>query len=181
MPLLRSLALVLAGLAGLAGPSTAAQPAGPGALASALPPEGLDKASVLVFRDQRSLDAHYFLADDSVLGLRGDAEAVFAEYRTGAGRALLLMAVYRSGEESLRVFGDLGRQFFSDGFDPKGGRHVERIETGDYAAAALKGKALVVVLEAPDRASCEDLLRRAEAGAAGLSDGADAGRRAPPA
>ena len=41
-------------------------------------------------------------------------------------------------------------------------RVVEMIETGDWAGAARKGRFLIVVLEAPDKAACDGLLRRAE-------------------
>lgn len=160
--------LAAAGLLCLSGMIPAAQVPGSSRVLAALPAEGLDKASVLVFREQKALDAHYFLADETVLGLHGKAEAVFARYLTGAGEALLLVVAYPSEEESRRIYERFGRHFFSGKFDPKGPRFLERIETGDYAAAARTSRVLIVVMEAPDRTSCEDLLRRAEAGASGL-------------
>lgn len=162
---------VLAGLSCLAGaaPAAPAQSPGQGRVLDILPSEGLDEASVVVFRDQKALDAHYFLADETVLGLDGKAEAAFAVYRTEGGEALLLVVAYSSEMESRRAYDRFGRHFFRGKFDPQGSRHLERIETGDYAAAVRTGRILIAVLEAPDRGSCEDLVRRAEAGAAGLA------------
>ena len=42
----------------------------------------------------------------------------------------------------------------------------EAHETGDWAGAARRGPVLVIVLEAPDRPSCDGLLGRAEKRAA---------------
>ena len=133
-----------------------------GRIADVLPAEGLDKTSVVVFRDQATLNAHYYLADETVLGLGKKTEAVFARYRTGAGAALLLVVAYPSDEEARRIYEKFGKDFFSKTFDGKSPRTLEKLETGDYAAAVLSRSVLIVVLEAPDRKSCEGLIRRAE-------------------
>jgi len=133
-----------------------------GRLAGVLPAEGLDKTSVVVLRDQAALNAHYYLADETVLGLGKKTEAVFARYRTGAGAALLLVVAYPSDEEARRIYGTFGQDFFSKTFDAKSPRTLEKLETGDYAAAALSRSVLIVVLEAPDRKSCEALIKQAE-------------------
>jgi len=133
-----------------------------GRLADVLPAEGLDKSSVIVLRDQATLDAHYYLADETVLGLGKETEAVFARYRMGPGVALLLVVAYPSDEEARRVYQRFGRDFFSKRFDGKSSRTLEKLETGDCAAAVLARSVLIVVLEAPDRKSCEELIRRVE-------------------
>lgn len=161
-------AVVLIGLSGLAGPVCAAQADGPSRMLDVLPAQGLDMESVFVFREQKALDAQYFLADDTVLGLHQKTEAVFARYLTGAGEALLLVVAYPSEGESRRVYERFGRHFFSPKFDPKNPRFLEQIETGDHAGAVRVRNVLIVVLEAPDRESCEGLLRGVEAGASGL-------------
>jgi len=127
-----------------------------------LPAEGLIASSVVTIRDQAALNAHYYLADETVLGLGRTADAVFARYRTGGRDALVLVVAYPTGEEAGRVYGRFGRDFFSKKFDPNSSRFLEKLESGDYAAAARKGPFLVVVLEAPDKTTCDDLLRRAE-------------------
>ncbi|MGZ5425276.1 MAG: hypothetical protein ACXWH4_12015 [Candidatus Aminicenantales bacterium] len=127
-----------------------------------LPAEGLVSASVAAIRDQAALNAHYYLADEAVLGLGRKTDAVFARYRTEAGEALLLVVAYSSAVEAGRVYGRFGGDFFSEIFDPMSPRVVEMIETGDWAGAARKGRFLIVVLESPDKAACDGLLRRAE-------------------
>ena len=127
-----------------------------------LPPEGLVASSVAVLRDQAALDAHYYLADEDILGLGRTTDAVFARYKAGAGQALLLIAAYPDAVEAGRIYKQFGEDFFSDAFDPARDRFIEKIETDDWAGAARKGAVLIVVLESPDRAACDGLLRRAE-------------------
>ncbi len=146
-------------IAALAAPARAARAA---RARDILPPEGLVPSSVAAIRDQASLNAHYYLADEAVLGLGRKTDAVFARYRTDAGEALLLVVAYPSAEEAGRVYGRFGGDFFSGSFDPMSPRVVEMIETGDWAGAARQGRFLIVVLEAPGKAACDDLLRRAE-------------------
>jgi hypothetical protein len=133
-----------------------------------LPAEGLIALSVAPLPDQAALDAHYFLAEESLLGLGRTTDAVFARYRTEAGETLLLVVAYSSAEEAERVYRRFGRDFFSKVFEPASPRFVEKIETGDWAGAARKGPVLIVVLEAPDRTSCDGLLGRAEEKAAAV-------------
>jgi hypothetical protein len=128
-----------------------------------LPAEGRVASSVAAIRDQAALNAHYYLADEAALGLGSRTDAVLARYRTGSGEALLLIVGYPSAAEAARIYERFGRDFFSGTFDPKTSPTIEMIETGDWAGAAAKGPFLIVVLEAPDRAACEGLLRRAEA------------------
>lgn len=149
-------------LTGLAAPGGAAAAAALRAR-DLLPEEGLVASSVTALRGPKDLDAHYYLADEGVLGLGRRTDAVLARYRFEAGEALLLVAVYAADKDSRRTYENFGRDFFTGAFDPASSRHVERIETGDWAGAARRGRVLIVVLESPDRASCDALVRGAEA------------------
>jgi hypothetical protein len=171
-PLLLGFALAVAwpmsattGLSATAGPSAASKPV---RARNVLPSEGLITPSVAALRDQKALDAHYYLADEDILGLGRDTDAVIARYKAGTGEALLLVVVYPSAHEAGEVYARFGRDFFSGAFDPGGPRFVERIETGEWAGAARRGPALIIVLEAPERSSCDSLLGRAEKNAAAV-------------
>jgi hypothetical protein len=127
-----------------------------------LPAEGLIPSSVVPIRGQSALDAHYYIADEDILGLGRRTDAVFARYRAEGGESLLLVAAYPTATEAGRVYGRFGGDFFSASFDPAAPRVVQRLETGDWAGAALTGPFLIIVLESPDKDSCDGLLRRAE-------------------
>lgn len=157
LPLVALLAAVLALPAGADAPAPAALRA-----RDLLPEAGLVAGSVRALRGPRDLDAHYYLADEAVLGLGPRTDAVLARYRFQAGEALVVAAVYPGDKEAGRIYGRFGRDFFPGGFDPASPRHIERVESGDWAGAARRGRALIVVLEAPDRASCEALVGGAE-------------------
>ncbi len=163
-----SLLLALLALAGPAGFAGTAQGAGPSPVRGILPVEGLIAQSVVEFRDQAALDPHYFLADETALGLDGKAAAVFARYGPGGAEALVLAVAYPDADAAGRVHERFGRDFFSQEFDPKPARFVERLESGDFAGIARAGPVLVVVLEASSRKGCDDLLRRLEANAKAL-------------
>lgn len=147
---------------GLAVCAAAASPPGPGRLREVLPAEGLVGPSVVEFRRQSDLDQLYFLADENVLGLDGKAEAVFARYRANGGESLVLAVAYPAADAAERVHERFGRDFFSKAFDPKTLRFVETLESGDFAGIARAGAVLVIVLEAPSRTACDDLLGRLE-------------------
>jgi hypothetical protein len=131
-----------------------------------LPSEGLVASSLAPLAGPADLDAYYYLAEESLLGLGRTTDAVLARYRTPAGEALLLIVVYPSADVAGPTYRRFGGDFFSRAFDPAAPRFAERIETGDWAGAALRGAVLIVVLEAPDRTSCEGLLGAAEKNAA---------------
>jgi hypothetical protein len=151
----------------LSTPAAGAQDSGRGRLLDILPAGGLDKTSIFIFHDQAALDTRYYLADEKVLGLNEKAEAVFARYLAGPGEALLLIVSYPSEEEARRAHERFGGDFFSKRFDAKNARTVERLESGEYAAAVRARTFLIVVLEAPDRKTCDELARRAEERALG--------------
>lgn len=155
-----ALALAAALLAPAALPAAPDQGAGGFRVRDVLPADGLIVSSVVAIRDQSVLDAHYYLADETVLGLGRGTDAVFARYRAGAGEALVLAVAYPAAGDVARIYARFGGDFFSGKFEAGSSLFLERLETGDWGALARTGRVLVVVLEAPDRAGCEALLRR---------------------
>ncbi len=133
----------------------------PPALLDRLPGEGLDKASVSYFHRQVSLNSHYYLADENVLGLHAGTEAALAWYRLTRGRALLLVCRYPQPAEAAGAFRGLCGSFFAEPCKGTPGRHVEKTENGDYTGARLSGAYLALVFEAPDAAASQALLEAA--------------------
>lgn len=157
---LAALALAAVLFAPAALPAAPDQGAGGFRVREVLPADGLIVSSVVAIRDQSVLDAHYYLADETVLGLGRRTDAVFARYKAGAGEALVLAIAYPTAGDVARIYARFGGDFFSGKFEAGSSLFLERLETGDWGAIARTGRVLVVVLEAPDRAGCEALLRR---------------------
>lgn len=127
-------------------------------LVAALPPAGLEAGTVRYFHQQVSLNSHYYLADENVLGLSADTEAVLATYRLPQGKAMLLLSKYIRADDARRAYLRLCEGFFSEPCRRKDELHIERLESGDSAGVKRNGSFLVLVLEAPDAAECERLL-----------------------
>ncbi len=132
------------------------------ALLGCLPPERLEKKSVRYFHKQVSLNVHYYLADENVLLLDERTEVALARYKAGWGKAMLLVCGYRTPADARRAYRNFRYAYFSPAGDPNAGRTVEMIENGEFAGARLTGPFLIIVLESPDRRSCESLLGAAE-------------------
>jgi hypothetical protein len=159
---MRTLVALSTVAAGLWAPAWTAQAPNGSLLLDILPPENLVRSSVAAVPDQTALNAYYYLADESVLALGRKTDAVFARYRAETGEALLLAVAYPSAREAGGAYGRFGADFFSHKFKRDSSRFLEQLESGDYAAAAVRGRVLIIVLEAPDRDSCADLIRRVE-------------------
>lgn len=157
---LAALALAAVLFAPAALPAAPDQGAGGFRVREVLPADGLIVSSVVAIRDQSVLDAHYYLADETVLGLGRGTDAVFARYKAGAGEALVLAVAYPAAGDVAGIYARFGGDFFSGKFEAGSSLFLERLETGDWGAVARTGRVLVVVLEAPDRVGCEALLRR---------------------
>jgi hypothetical protein len=157
---LAALALTAVLFAPAVRPAAPDQGAGGFRVREVLPADGLIVSSVVAIRDQSVLNPPYYLADEAVLGLGRKTDAVFARYKAGTGEALVLAVAYPAAGDVAKVYARFGGDFFSGKFEAGSSLFLERLETGDWGAAARTGRVLVVVLEAPDRAGCEGLLKR---------------------
>ncbi len=137
-------------------------------LLAALPAPGLIRNSILYFRRQTSLDARYVLADENVLGLNGSADAILADYASGkeGHRTSLMVIRYRSGQDAARAFGSFSRDYFMDRYKKGMKRIIASNDYDGFAGISISGQFLFIVLDAPDRRTCDSLLRDSTAAAA---------------
>jgi hypothetical protein len=127
-----------------------------------LPSDGLNAESVRYFHTQVSLDLDYYLADRKALFLDETSDVALGKYPSAGSETLLLVVRYASPQNADRAFRRFGGDFFPAGIGPGTRRIVEEIGPGVAAAALRTGEFLVLVLEAPDKAAAEGLLRSAE-------------------
>jgi len=126
-----------------------------------LPPEKLERRSIRYVHKQASLDGQFYLADENALLLDEGTEAVLGRYREARGESMLLVCRYRTPADARRAFLKFSRVYFAGKIEERGDTVVERTEFGQFAASRLAGPFLVLVLESPDRASCEALSKAA--------------------
>lgn len=119
-----------------------------------LPAEGLIPDSVRFFHTHPALNYHYFVADQNILHLDKETEAVLARYKMGGDRPFLLMLRYPTGERA-----QAARESFVAAYLPEGpvqGRAC--LENGKWTAIESYQRFVVIVLDAPQEETAQDLL-----------------------
>jgi hypothetical protein len=121
-----------------------------------LPEDGLLDKSVRYFHKHTSLNYHYFLSSENILGLGQHTEAVLARYEPGG--SYLLLVRYQNEEEAKEALDG----FFS-AYIPEGKQSgAAQIDNGKWVAAELEGALVVVVFDASSKADARDLIKVVE-------------------
>jgi hypothetical protein len=129
-------------------------PGPPPQLLDLLPGDGLADTRVRYFHDHLSLNLYYFLAEDNILGLGAQTEAVLAPHETAEGTMRLLLVRYPTAEEAGR-----GLDGFLGAYLPEAGEAgLARVESGTWVAAQIVGDVVMVAFDAPSREQAEELL-----------------------
>ncbi len=120
-----------------------------------LPPDGLIPESIRYVRHHVWLNNHYFLANENILFIDSRTEAVLAAYR-GAGRKYVVILIRYPNRQQA--------QNAKKGFIKYclGGASTGRkqLDNGCHSGIESKENRLVLVLEAPDKTTLENLLNR---------------------
>jgi len=122
-----------------------------------LPAQGLSNESIRYLHHPMILNYHYYLADQNILHLSADTDAVLASYRRDPQNALVLLVLYPQRDAAVRARADFLKHYLPDA-DPTG---MALLENNKWAAAKIKDRLLVVVLEADNRALAQSLLNEA--------------------
>ncbi|MBN1105135.1 MAG: hypothetical protein JXL84_17105 [Deltaproteobacteria bacterium] len=122
-----------------------------------LPAQGLQARSIRYLHDHIILNTHFYVSDENILRLGSLTEAALATYQRGTEDATLLLISYPDADKSTEAFQGFLRHYLSDA-DSLG---FARMEDGKWAAAALKGSFMGIVLEARSRQLAADLLSEA--------------------
>lgn len=119
-----------------------------------LPQEGLLSENIRYLHHPTLLNYHYYLADENILNINAQTDAVLAGYRRGQKEALLLLVSYPDAEKSAASLASFFKNYLPDA-DNQG---AAQLENGKWAAARVKDRLLAIVLEADSRKLSEDLL-----------------------
>lgn len=126
----------------------------PGVLSS-LPQKGLQPRTIRYLHHYILLNYHFYLADDNILNLGPDTKAALAGYKRGEEDAQLLLVEYSKTGEA----GKAHRKFLNSYLPEARSTGPVLLENNKWSAAALKGKLLVIVLEADSRGLAESLMK----------------------
>jgi len=120
-----------------------------------LPPEGLQSQSIRYLHHHTLLNYHFYLADENILNLGQQTDAVLAVYQRSGKRAQLLVVSYPNERKAAEAHKGLLRHYLPEAKSTG----AVLLEDGKWSATGLKKKFLTVVLEADTQALAENLLR----------------------
>ena len=120
-----------------------------------LPPEGLQSGKTRYLHNFNILNFHFYISDENILNLDPETDAVLAEYRSGQGRARLLLVLYPNEKMASEALSNFFRHFLAEADK----ENIQRLEDGKWYAAFTKRALLAVILEATTRQYARGLLQ----------------------
>ncbi len=110
-----------------------------------LPEEALVHESVRYFHHYIWLNSHYYIADENILHINEDTDAILARYGTPDQRYYLLLIQYPGGNEAAQARHDFVRNYAPELEQEQ----TVRIEDGTYIGCRTVDHYLVAVLNGP--------------------------------
>jgi hypothetical protein len=130
-------------------------------LVTRLPQAGLLPETVHYFHKKICLDYFYYLADDNILNLGEETDAVLADYESSFGPAKLLVLKYANETSSEQAWKQFHRVYLTQEPPADAGIHATKIEDEQWVCSRREGRFLFLVFEGKRREGCEELLREA--------------------
>jgi len=122
-------------------------------LVSMLPSDGLVPFSQRFFHLHQSLNYHYYLARENILGLTEETDAVLARYAPGS--TYLLLVRYANGTEAAAAASS-----FRQGYLPEAGEsQTVETENGAFLSYGHRDRFVIVVLDAVSEDAANDLFQ----------------------
>jgi Family of unknown function (DUF6599) len=128
------------------------------ALLKLLPGDGLDERTARFFHVHPILNYHFFVADENILLLGRETDAVLAEYGDRGARSRLLIVAYGDAGRAGRAERSFRRAYMPDG----AGTGTVRTENGKWTSVRVMGNDLAVVFDAGSAEEAEGRLDAVE-------------------
>ncbi len=122
---------------------------------SLLPQKGLLPRTTRYLHHPILLNYHFYLADENILNLGPHTKAALADYRQGQENARLLLVQYPERGKAAKAH----RSFLKTYLPEADSKRPVLLENARWSAAALKGKLLVIVLEADSQQLAQRLIK----------------------
>jgi hypothetical protein len=126
-----------------------------------LPKEGL--VSRRFFHTADSLNRLYFIANQNILSLSRETDAVLARYGSNSPPWYLLLVQYSNEEDAESAFGIFKKAYIPDAAP---GAPV-KCENGCWTGGALQGRCIFIVLDAPSKSDAERMMKEVHDGLKG--------------
>ena len=151
----RAAALELARAAAAAIPRAGRMPE----ILSMMPRDGQVEHSLRYFHTHAILNHLYFVAEQNILQLGRDTEAVLARYELAGAKPYVLVVHYPSAERAKAAAASFGAAYMPEA----GGKGAVRTEDGMWTAVRPQGEFLLAVFDAPDEERARALMDAAAA------------------
>jgi len=119
-----------------------------------LPQEALVKESIRYFHHYIWLNSYYFIADENILRIDENTDALLAKYGEGDDRHLLLLVRYPTEDDGTRAYHDFMTYYLPELTE----EHVLQIEDGTWTGCQLHRNHLIIVFQAPTKERASHLL-----------------------
>jgi hypothetical protein len=123
------------------------------AILGCLPKEGL--VSRRYFHTADMLNRLYFIANQNVLSLTRDTEAVLARYGSGNPPWYLLLVQYGDEKDAESAFETFRKSYIPDAASDA----PVRLENGCWTGGVVRGRCILIVLDAPSKGDAERMVR----------------------
>jgi len=121
-----------------------------------LPPDGLIEESVRYFFHHIWLNSHYYIADENILLITEDTEAVLAAYSRDGGRTFLVLVNYGEEGEAQAAYDSFTSNYLQESQSDS----AVQIEDGSWTGCRLTGDLLVAVFNAPSGQRVDELVQK---------------------
>jgi hypothetical protein len=128
------------------------------AILTLLPRESLVEESIRYFHHHIWLNSHYYIADQNILHIDENTDAVLAKYGETGERSLLLLVIYQREGDAERAYRDFTVNYLPDlSREP-----VIQIEDGTWTGCELEGELIILVFDAPTEDRVNRLMKEVQ-------------------
>lgn len=110
-----------------------------------LPQQSLVKESIRYFRHYAWLNTYYFVADQNILNINENTDALLAKYGEKGNRCILLLVKYENEKNAKCAYNNFSKHYLSE----ISKHSVVQIEDGTWTACQLTKNLLIIVFNAP--------------------------------
>ncbi len=119
-----------------------------------LPEEGLVEESVRYFRHHVWMNSYYFIAEENILNINDQTDALLARYGGPEQRYILLLVKYQNEAAAEAAYGSFAAVYL-----PELAREpTAQVEDGTWTAGQVAGNLLTVVFNAPSQGTALNLI-----------------------
>ena len=110
-----------------------------------LPEQNLVEESVRYFRNHFWMNSHFFLADENILSLNDQTDALLARYGALGQRSILLLVNYPRDKEAEAAYTSFAKAYLPElAHEPSA-----QVGDGTWTASQVSGNLLMIVFKAP--------------------------------